>query len=128
MRRILLIEDDAVFRDHVARALARAAFEVVTAGDGDAGWSALERARPDLVLLDLVLPGPGGLALLRRIRSDGRCGSVPVLVVSAHSDKAADAVANGAQGYLIKGRFTMTHLVETARRLTRRRGDDTAVA
>ena len=117
MPRVLLIEDDAVFRDHVAHALERAGFEVATAADGEAGWAALEPARPHLVLLDLALPRLSGLSLLRRLRASDRWRLVPVLVVSAHSDKAADAVTNGAHGYLIKGRFTMTQLIETVRRI-----------
>jgi two-component system chemotaxis response regulator CheY len=117
MRRILLIEDDAVFRDHVARALGRAGFEVSLAPDGESGWAAVDASPPELVLLDLALPRLPGLALLRRLRSDPRHRGTPVLVVSAHTDKAADAVMNGAQGYLIKGRFTMTQLIETVRRM-----------
>lgn len=120
MRRILLIEDDAVFRDHVAQALKRAGYEVTCAADGEAGWAALEVSIPDLILLDLVLPGTSGLTLLRRLRSHDLWRPTPVLILSAHSDKAADAVMNGAQGYLIKSRFTMTGLLETVRLLTSR--------
>lgn len=116
MPRVLLIEDDDVFRDHVAHALERAGFDVAIAADGEAGWATLDGFAPQLVLLDLALPRLSGLSLLRRMRSHDRWGRVPVLVVSGHSDKAADAVGNGAQGYLIKGRFSMTHLIETVRR------------
>ena len=116
MPRVLLIEDDAVFRDHVAHALERAGFEVAIAADGEAGWSTLEAFEPQVVLLDLALPRLSGLSLLRRMRSHDRWRLVSVLVVSAHSDRAADAVSNGAGGYLIKGRFTTTQLIETVRR------------
>jgi len=117
MRRILFIEDDAVFRDHVALALERAGFEVSIAADGEIGWDLANTSRPELILLDLALPRLPGLTVLRRLRADPRHRGTPVLVVSAHTDKAADAVMNGAQGYLIKGRFTMTHLIETVRRM-----------
>ena len=116
MPRVLLIEDDDVFRDHVAHALERARFDVAVATDGEAGWATLDAFAPQLVLLDLALPRLSGLSLLRRMRAHDRWRRVAVLVVSAHSDKAADAVANGAQGYLIKGRFTTTQLIETVRR------------
>jgi two-component system phosphate regulon response regulator PhoB len=115
--RILLIEDDDVFRDHVAHALERAGFEVAVATDGEAGWTNLDAFVPHVVLLDLALPRLSGLSLLRRMRAHDRWRRVSVLVVSCHSDRAADAVGNGAQGYLIKGRFTMTQLIDTARRL-----------
>ena len=66
MRRILLIEDDALFRDHVAHAMRRAGFEVTCAADGESGWSALDSSGPDLMLLDLVLPGTSGFASVVR--------------------------------------------------------------
>lgn len=61
MRRILLIEDDAVFRDHVTQAMRLAGFELRCAADGEAGWAALGPANPDLILLDLVFHGMSGL-------------------------------------------------------------------
>ena len=119
MRRVLLIEDDALFRDRVAASLRRAGFEAHCACDGESGWAALEQFPPHLILLDLVLPRLSGLALLRRMRSSGRWNAVPVLVVSAHCHKAEEAVTNGAQGYLIKGHFAMTQLLDAVRMWTR---------
>ena len=127
MARILLLEDDATFRDLVSAALKRAGFEVTTAGDGQAGWDALDKAQPDLILLDLAMPRLDGLSFLRRLRANEKWGSVPVLVVSANSSAASNAVTLGASGYLLKSRFSMPELLETVQQWTvKKRGSSAA--
>ena len=119
MARILLLEDDATFRDLVATAMRRAGFDVTCANDGQAGWDALATAQPDLILLDLAMPRMDGLSFLRRLRATAEWGSVPVLVVSANSSAASNAVSMGAQGYLLKSRFSMPELLETVQQWTK---------
>jgi len=127
MARILLLEDDATFRDLVSAALKRAGFEVTNAGDGQAGWDALDKAQPDLILLDLAMPRLDGLSFLRRLRANEKWGSVPVLVVSANSSAASNAVTLGASGYLLKSRFSMPELLETVQQWTvKKRGSNAA--
>ena len=117
MPRVLLIEDGVVFRDLLAESMRRGGFEVKTAGDGEAGWGMLDTVRPDLILLDLAMPRLDGISFLKRLRAQEKWTTVPVLVVSAHSSKAEDALRYGAQGYLIKSRISLTEVMETARRL-----------
>jgi DNA-binding response OmpR family regulator len=118
MPRILLLEDDMTFRDLVAAAIRRAGYEVTTANDGQAGWDILDKANPDLILLDMAMPRLDGLSFLRRLRNLDKWSSVPVLVISANSSAAANAVSQGAQGYLLKSRFSLPELLETIRGLT----------
>jgi two-component system chemotaxis response regulator CheY len=118
MPRILLLEDDAAFRELVAAAMRRGGYEVHTANDGQAGWDMLDAAQPDLILLDLAMPRLDGLSFLRRLRALEQWSAVPVLVVSANSSAASYAVAQGAQGYLIKSRFSMPELLENVSQLT----------
>ena len=118
MPRLLLIEDDRVFRDLVATAMGRAGYQVTAAGDGQAGWDALDKCSPELILLDLAMPRMDGLSFLRRLRAQEKWGAVPVLVISANSSAAETAVSQGAQGYLLKSRFSMPELLEVARGLT----------
>ena len=115
MPRLLLIEDDRVFRDLVAAAMGRAGYQVTTAVDGQAGCDALEKANPELILLDLAMPRMDGLSFLRRLRAQEKWTAVPVLVISANSSAAETAVSQGAQGYLLKSRFSMPELLEVAR-------------
>lgn len=100
-RTILIVEDDPdVVR--VARAyLEREGYAVLVEGDGDAGLQRARVARPDLVVLDWMLPGASGLDVLRRLRADG---DVPVLMLTARTDEA-DRVLGlelGADDYLTK--------------------------
>ena len=127
MARILLLEDDATFRDLVATALKRANYEVTALSDGQFGWDAMDKTRPDLILLDLAMPRLDGLSFLRKLRSEEKWNHVSVLVVSANSSAASIAVERGAQAYLLKSRFSMPELLETVQSLTavaeKRRGN-----
>jgi DNA-binding response OmpR family regulator len=118
MARILLLEDDVTFRDLVATALKRANHEVTSCADGQMGWDAMDRAQPDLIILDLAMPRLDGLSFLRRLRAEEKWNLVSVLVVSANSSAASIAVERGAQGYLLKSRFSMPELLETVQSLT----------
>lgn len=118
MARILMLDDDAAFRDLVSGALARSGHDVVCARDGQAGLEALGAMQPDLILLDMAMPRLDGLSFLRMLRAQEKWGAVPVLVLSANSSAAANAVAMGAQKYLLKSKFSMPELLETTRELT----------
>ena len=131
MARILLIEDDATFRDLVCAALKRAGHDVTAARDGQAGWEQLDKVQPELIVLDLAMPRLDGLSFLRRLRGEEKWNSVSVLVVSANSSAASQAVERGAQGYLLKSRFSMPELFETVKSLTaaaERRRNSTSAA
>jgi DNA-binding response OmpR family regulator len=99
--KVLFVEDDAVIREVVQLSLARDGFSVSTAEDGLAGWDAFTQIQPEVVLLDIMLPGQNGVSLCRRIRE---VSMVPILLLSARSD-AVDVVLGleaGADDYLTK--------------------------
>jgi DNA-binding response OmpR family regulator len=101
MHSILLVEDDRTIRDATALSLERDGFRVETAGDGAAGLAAFRARRPDLALLDVMLPGMDGVSLCRAIRAES---SVPVVMLSARSDPV-DVVLGleaGADDYVAK--------------------------
>src|SRR3546814_8037368 len=81
---ILVIEDDSEIRQLLADFLAREGFAIETAGNGAAADAALARRRPDLVVLDLMLPGEDGLSICRRLRRDD---ALPILMLTAKSDE-----------------------------------------
>ena len=102
--RVLLVDDEAVMRDLIRFSLAQAGLEVVEAGDGVEALEKLNAFAPDLVVLDLMLPGMPGLELCQRLRSRADTARLPIIVVSAKSsatDKAL-GLAMGADDYITK--------------------------
>ncbi len=85
MARILLVEDNELNRDMLARRLARSGFEVLLALDGQQGVEAVRRERPDLVLMDMSLPLLDGWAATRVLKADLLTCEIPVIALTAHA-------------------------------------------
>ena len=118
MPTIVVIEDEAPIAQAIAARLTSEGFDVETAADGPAGVELVERVRPDLVVLDLMLPGFDGLEVCRRIQ---RHRPVPVLMLTAR-DAETDVLvglAVGADDYLTKP-FSPRELVARIRTILRR--------
>lgn len=102
-RKILLIEDSQFMRIAIDRALTAAGYTVKTAVDGDAGLKMTRDMRPDLILLDMMLPKTPGLEVLRALRKDSATASIPVIVLTTLSERDEKILlAEGASGYLDK--------------------------
>jgi len=117
--RVLVVDDDAPVRRMLRRTLAAEGLEVVAAADGGQALAAAERDPPDLVVLDVAMPGMDGLAVCRRLRAAGV--AAPVLMLTAR-DAVADRVAGldaGADDYLVKP-FAPEELLARLRALGRR--------
>lgn len=115
---ILMVEDDPEISRLVADFLRREGFEVACVADGKAMDSLLQRLRPDLVVLDLMLPGEDGLSICRRLRADD---SIPILMLTAKSDEIDRVVGleMGADDYLTKP-FGPRELLARVRAILRR--------
>ncbi|WP_405817933.1 response regulator transcription factor [Streptomyces sp. NBC_01390] len=102
MPRVLLIEDDRAVREGVQLALRRQGHEVASAGTGEDGLEQLRSFRPDVVVLDLMLPGMSGLDVCRRIR--GADNQVPIIMATARGDDVDIVVGleAGADDYVVK--------------------------
>jgi two-component system, OmpR family, response regulator MprA len=116
---ILVVDDDAPIRRMLDRTLSAEGYAVETAADGGEALAAVERSTPDLVVLDVGMPGVDGLSVSRRLRAKGL--SVPVLLLTAR-DSVPDRVAGldaGADDYLVKP-FATEELLARVRALLRR--------
>lgn len=117
--RLLLVEDNADLAEGLRYNLEREGYEVRVEGDGPGGLAAAQRWRPDLVLLDLMLPGMTGFAVLQALRAGG--STVPVIIVSARGEEA-DKVRGfrlDADQYVTKP-VGLLELLERVRALLRR--------
>jgi DNA-binding response OmpR family regulator/HPt (histidine-containing phosphotransfer) domain-containing protein len=101
---VLAVDDDPIMLALLEASLRRGGFELATCVDPLAFWAALETARPDLVVLDVQMPGADGPELCRAMRADPRWRSVPVLFLTATTEPAviADLFAAGGDDYLPK--------------------------
>lgn len=104
MSRILIVEDDEDVRALIGHKLRRAGFDVAEAGDGEEGLAAARASRPDLIVLDWMMPKLTGIQVCAQIRSDTELPQPRILLLTAKSQDSdiALAMATGADAYLIK--------------------------
>ncbi|WP_137918259.1 response regulator transcription factor [Hydrogenophaga sp. 2FB] len=122
---LLMIEDDSRLAQMVMEYLGQSGFEVTHASDGEQGLAQLQLIQPELVILDLMMPGMDGLEVCRRIRSlPGDAARVPVLMLTAKGDPMDRIIGLelGADDYLPKP-FEPRELLARVRAVLRRRGE-----
>jgi DNA-binding response OmpR family regulator len=119
MAKVLIVEDDSVIADGMARHLAAAGFDAIVVGKGDQGLARLRFERPDVCVLDLMLPGRDGWNVIETARAEGI--PTPIVVVSARGTEhdRVHALEIGADDYLVKP-FSMKELVARVRAASRR--------
>ncbi|MDP9329794.1 MAG: response regulator [Actinomycetota bacterium] len=111
--RVLIVEDHPTMREAMRMVLEGEGFDVSEATDGRSALEAVRAQLPDLILLDLNMPGPGGADVLSEIKSDPANVSVRVIVVTAAGEEGReDALSLGADGYFTKP-FNPAALVKT---------------
>jgi two-component system response regulator MprA len=123
---VLVVDDDAPVRRMLERTFAAAGYSVTAAGDGGSALAAVERSVPDVVVLDVAMPGVDGLSVCRRLRARGL--AVPILLLTAR-DAVADRVVGldaGADDYLVKP-FATDELLARVRALLRRGAEPAGV-
>src|SRR5882757_740520 len=118
MSTVLVVDDESIVRDVVARYLVRDGYSIIQAGDGETARSFFERETPALVVLDVMLPGIDGLALMRWIRERS---NVPVILLTARGDESDRIVGLelGADDYVTKP-FSPRELAARVRTVLRR--------
>ena len=87
---VVVVEDEADIQDVIAYNLKRDGYEVLTASRGDEGLSLIQAKMPDLVILDLMLPGIDGLSICQQLRADPKTKSLPIIILSAKEEEALD--------------------------------------
>lgn len=112
-KRILLVEDDLELVELLKFNLAKAGFSVFAATDGDQGIQQARTQRPDLILLDLMLPELDGLAVCEMLQRDPKTGKIPIIILTAMSSQLARVAGleAGANDYITKP-FKIRDLVE----------------
>ena len=119
--RVLIVEDERDIRDLVVLHLQRDGYQVSTAGSGEEALLQVKHSPPDLVLLDLMLPGMSGLEVCRRLRQEQATATLPILMLTAKADEVDRVVGleMGADDYVVKP-FSPKELVARVHALLRR--------
>ncbi len=105
VRGVIVADDDADVRTLIAIAIERSGLELIDElSEGDSAWEAIEAFKPDMVVLDVAMPGKTGLEITRLIRADASLSTIPVILLSAgvDDDSRAAGLAAGATAYVDK--------------------------
>ena len=116
---ILVVEDDRFLRELMAQKLSGEGFEVTEATDGESALKKMKEKKPDLVLLDLILPGVDGFEVLSKVKNDPSLESIPVIILSnlGQKEDIERGLKLGADDYLIKAKFTPGEIIEKIKNL-----------
>jgi DNA-binding response OmpR family regulator len=118
MKRMLIVEDDQLVGSIYRHKFQSEGFEVEVASDGEAGWLAVRKMRPDVIILDLMLPKLNGVEVLKRIRASSEFQALPVIVLSNAylSNLIQEAWRAGADHCLVKANCTPKQLLEVVQK------------
>lgn len=114
---ILVIEDDKFLRELLVRKLSGEGFDVRNAIDAQAAFTILAERKPNIILLDLILPGVDGFEILTRIKADSKISDVPVIILSnlGQKEDLEKAMKLGAKDFMVKANFTLDEIVTKVR-------------
>jgi DNA-binding response OmpR family regulator len=120
---ILLVEDDTFIAGMYQAKLSMLGYTVRTAEDGEIGWAELQKAAPDILLLDVVLPKKDGFEVLTEIRKDPKLKSLPVILLTNLGQKpdVERGLQLGADDYIIKAHFTPSEVVEKVEKMLKKK-------
>jgi DNA-binding response OmpR family regulator len=112
--KILVVEDDKFLRELISQKLKREGHDVREAVDGEDGVRKIEEEKPEIVLLDLILPGIDGFEVLAKIKGNPEREDVPVIILSnlGQRDDVERGLKLGAVDFLIKAHFTPGEIIE----------------
>jgi DNA-binding response OmpR family regulator len=112
--KILIIEDDRFLRELMVRKLKMEDFEVMEAEDGGEGLKKIKEGKPDLVLLDLILPEMDGFEVLEEKRKEEKIKDIPVIILSnlGQKEEIDRGLQLGAKDYLVKAQFSPSEIIE----------------
>ena len=114
LQKILIIEDDKFLRELITQKFIKEGYDTLEAVDGEEGIKKIKEEKPDLILLDLILPGIDGFEVLTRMKNDPAVESIPVIILSnlGQREDVEKGLKLGAADYLIKAHFTPGEIIE----------------
>lgn len=118
--KVLVVEDDAFLSELLGTKLKKEGFEVTLAGDGETALVKMKEVKPDVILLDLMLPKMDGFQVMESIKrdEDKSLMSIPIIILSnfGQEEKIQKGLQLGAKDYLVKANFTTSEIVDKIRK------------
>lgn len=113
-KKVLIIEDDKFLRELAAQKLEKEGFSVAGATNGQEGIELLEKESPNVIILDLILPGMDGFEVLKKVRTESNFKTIPIIILSnlGQEEDIAKAKSLGATDYLIKAHFSFGEIIK----------------
>jgi DNA-binding response OmpR family regulator len=114
---VLLVEDDKFLRDLIIQKLDKEGFSAQAAIEAKEAFKLIEEKKPQLILLDLVLPGMDGFAMMHKLKENPQTADIPVIILSnlGQKEDLERAMIDGAADYLVKANFTPGEIVDKIR-------------
>lgn len=114
MSKILIVEDDSLILRLYEKAFSFEKYEVATAADGAEALTKVKSFKPDLILLDIMMPKVNGLEVLKKLKADSATKKIPVVILTNLSDKkdAEKALSLGAKKYIVKADYKPKEVVD----------------
>lgn len=114
---VLIVEDELTMQRALKNRLEHAGYAVMTANDGGEAIVAMEKAPPDLVLLDLIMPKLDGISVLRQMKGSAALRTVPVVILTnlSSGDKVAEAMQLGTFDFLVKANYSLDDVLKKVR-------------
>lgn len=115
---IILVEDDSFLAGMYTTKLSLEGFEVLQEADGTAGFELIKDKKPDLVLLDIILPKMDGFEILKALKADKDLANIPVILLTnlGKKEEVDKGISLGAVDYLIKAHFVPSEVIEKIRK------------
>jgi DNA-binding response OmpR family regulator len=114
MKTILFIEDEATLQKTLGEVLTKEGYQVISALDGEIGLRMAKEKKPNLILLDLILPKMNGFEVLKKIKEDAEIKDIPIIVLTnlESMEDIQKALELGAATYLVKANYSLEELIE----------------
>lgn len=114
MKKILFIEDESALQKTFKNLLGKKGYEVISAFDGQSGLTLAKEEKPDLILLDLILPKLHGLDVLKKLKKDSQTKEIPIIVLTnlEKPEHISQALELGATTYLVKVQYSLEEVLE----------------
>lgn len=112
-KKVLIIEDDKFLRELLGKKLSNLEYNAILAVDGEEGLEKIKSEKPDIVLLDLILPGINGFEVLEKTKKDPTVNQIPIIILSnlGQSEDIEKGLKLGAKDFLVKAHFTPQEIV-----------------